>query len=191
MKTLLTLFLSAGMCLTALGQMNYANVSNQTITASLPTSLTGNGTVTYGPGMAQLVAAGWRTITNIAAPPAGWAVDSYVITNVGATTCALAIGSQHNIQIAADAAMTNSPAWTTNFVNNCKMFRTILRAFGTTETNAVVTSETMSTWLAAYAMTNTITPQLTSQFIFMGQQYPQILQFGSSTTATFPWRLIP
>lgn len=170
----------------------YVNTNNPNATTSaLPTSLATATGFSLNPSLAQLQAVGWRTVGTIESPVAGWAVDSYVVTNATATTCDLAIATQHNIQIAADAAITNSPAWTTNFVNSCKTFRSILRAFGTTETNAVVTADTMSTWLSAYAMTNIITPQLTAQFIFMGQMYPQILQFGSATTAAFPWRLIP
>ena len=193
MRLLFSLLATAGLCLTALGQMNYANVSNQTVTATLPSSIVGSGTITYGPSMAQLVAVGWRTITNIASPTAGYAVDSYVITNVTATTCTLAVGTQHNIQVAYDAMLTNNPLWTTNFIKNAQTFRANLRAAGASETNAVVTVDTINGYIATVLSTN-IGAVLTNLagYIFMANEAPQLLILGQcDTTAHFPWRLIP
>ena len=190
-KILIILALCLG--LSAQAQMNYARTNTQEIVSSLPSILTNaNGSITYNPTTNMLVSAGWCWITYIQPPTNGWVVISYLVTSTNQTlgTCSLWVKSQYNISQAADAMITNSPLWTSSFIANCKVFRTTLRSFGTTETNAVVNSDTMSTWLSAYALTNTITPQLMSQFLFMGQMYPQLMQF-STNTASFPWRFIP
>lgn len=189
MRTILALLL-VGLCLTTRAQMNFANTNTGAIVASLPNVIYKPDMVIWSPTTNMLIEAGWRIVNSVAAATIGSVVDSYTIKDLGGGKCDLLVKTQHNIQAANDASMTNSPAWTLNFVTNCQMFRATLRAFGTTETQAVVNADTMSTWLAAYAKTNTITPQLTAQFIFMGQMYPQLLQY-SRTTAEFPWRLIP
>lgn len=189
MKLILAILISF-LCLAARAQMNFANTNTGAITDRLPNVIYKPDSVIWSPTVAMLIEVGWRTVNSVQAPTNGWSVDSYTIQDLGNGLCNLLIKTQHNIQAANDAFMTNSPAWTLNFVTNCQMFRSTLRAFGTTETQAVVNADTMSTWLSVYAKTNTITPQLTAQFIFMGQMYPQLLQY-SPTTATFPWRLIP
>ena len=199
MRTFLAiLLLTAG--LTARAQLNYASTNTQQIITTLPTVLNNSdGSVTYRPTTNMLVAAGWLWITYIQPPSNGYAMTgNYLVTSTNQAygTCSLRITSQYNLAAAAATAQAASDlvlsnAWRgTAFLTNCQAFRTTLRAFGTTETNAVVNGDTMSTWLAGYAMTNTITPQLGAQLQFMAQMYPQLLLYGTNT-ATFPWRLIP
>lgn len=176
----------------ARAQLNYGNTNTQQVLASLPTVIyDADGSVTYRPTTNMLVNAGWRWVTYVQPPSNGYTMSgSYLVTSTNQMmgTCSLWITNQYSTYDRMVWNYTN--AWTPSFVANCKVFRTILRAFGTTETNAVVDGTTMSGWLAAYAQTNTITPQLVSQFLFMGQMYPQLLQY-SATTAVFPWFLIP
>jgi len=189
MKKLLS---TLGLCLiTTIISAQYAN-TNGVISGVLPSTINWSNSITFGPSWDMMASIGWRVITNTQTSSNGWVVTRYNVVDSGnGSNCYLTIASQYNVQVAADAAITNSPAWTSAFIANCQTFRTVLRAFGTTETNAVVNAETMSTWIGAYAKTNTITPQLTSQLMFMSGMFPQILEFGCSNTAAFPWRFIP
>jgi hypothetical protein len=193
MKTLLCILLAA-LGFTAQAQMNYANVSINTITATLPgTLINDDGSLTFGPSSNTLWTVGWRTVNFVQAPTNGWAVDTYTISNTTNGYASLLIGTQHNIRVAADAAMTNSYLWTSTFVTNAQKFRAILRASGTTETNAVVTVDTMNAYISTVMSTNALSVLTNlSSFIFMANEAPQLLILGNSdTTAHFPWRLIP
>ena len=194
MKKILLAVLLLVLCLPVQAQPNYANTNTQQTLSRLPTTLVNpDGSITHNPTTNLIVGAGWRWVTYVQPPSNGYAMSgNYWVTSTNQTygTCSLWITNQYNTSQSADAIITNSPLWTSAFVANCKTFRSTLRLFGTTETNAVVNSETMSTWLGVYAQTNTISPQLTAQLVFMGQMYPQLLNFAP-TTATFPWRLIP
>ena len=192
---ILRVLLFCALSLSALAQpyinTNWGSVSPGQWVSVLPNTLSGSNYITYNPTASQLQSAGWLAIGYTQSPSNGWGVlGNYAISPTSNGYCSLLITNQYNLQAAADAAMTNSSSWTGSFITNMQVFRSTLRLFGTTETNAVVNADTMSTWLAAYAKTNTITSQLTAQFIFMGQMYPQILRW-SDTTANFPWRLIP
>ena len=189
MKNLLSIF---GLCLAAVtASAQYAN-TNGAISGTLPSSINWGDSVTMGPSWDMMAQIGWRVITNTQTSNPGWVVTSYNVVDSGnGSNCYLTIATQYNMQAMQDAALTNSVWWTREFITNCQTFRAVLISFGTTETQAVVNASTMSTWVSAYAKTNTITPLLTGQLMFMSGMFPQILQFGATNTSLFPWRLIP
>lgn len=94
--------------------MNYANIFTEDVVDALPklpyplSTATG---MTFSPTQEQkdqyYLAKGWRKVTAIEAPKEGFRVAKYIIINVSATACELAVGSAINIaeeQQAQDAA---------------------------------------------------------------------------------------
>lgn len=91
-----------------------------------------------------------------------------------------------------DARYTNSPLWTAAFISGAQNYRSIIRAYQGvgSETNAVVTPQTISTFLGqnpAFVATPSNVVNMLSEALFA----PSLLQWGDATTAKFPWRLIP
>lgn len=194
MKTLFAIGLASVSCFSAQAQANYANTNTKAITVNLPINLTVGNQLITGPTWGMYQSQGWLQVGYVQPPSNGWGVlGNYTITPSSNGYCSLLITGQYNLQIAADAALTNQPTWTGTFITNCQTFRANLRAAGTTETQAVVTVDTMNRYISQLAATNT-TAVVTNlgNYIFMANQAAQILLNGQcDTTAHFPWRLIP
>lgn len=170
------------------------NTNTGTIQSAMPNPLLLSGSVVYNPGSNALWLTGWRTIGFTQQPSNGWGVlGNYTITASSNGYVSLLITNQYNLQIAQDSVLTNNPLWTSTFVTNAQKFRSNLRASGTTETQAVVTVDTINWYISQQITTNT-TAVITNlaNYIFMANEAAQLLILGQcDTTAHFPWRLIP
>lgn len=115
-----------------------------------------------------------------------------------------AYNAQSNVQFSAqqwfnnqqnpshDGRYTNSTLWTASFISGAQNYRSIIRAYSGVgaETNAVVTPQTISTFLGqnpGFVSTASNVVNMLSEALFA----PSLLQWGDATTALFPWRLIP
>ena len=96
MKTILALFLMATVALA--DGTNYGNIVTLETRNDLPTKIDN----TWNPTLKQLQAVGWRKITEIEQPAAGWVVSARVVQPIDATTCRLAIRVQRR-QVDIDA----------------------------------------------------------------------------------------
>lgn len=193
MKTFLISILSLVLCLSASAQ-TVANVNSGVIASSFPNPMTLTNGMAYNPSSNLLWLNGWRTVGYVQPPSNGWGVlGNYTITESSNGYVSLLITNQYNLQVAQDAILTNNPGWTSTFVTNAQKFRANLRASGTTETNAVVTVDTINWYISQVMSTNALLVLTNlSSYIFMANESGQLLILGQcDTTAHFPWRLIP
>ncbi len=194
MKTLPALLLCL-LCHSVRAQMNYANISNSTITATLPATLQTSDSITIGPSSNMLWLVGWRTVNFIQSPTNGWAVDSYTISNTTNGYCSLLISTQHNIQIAQDAVWTNAANWLT-ISNEAHSYSNLTWLYSpghnvTGLTNFVNTPQFVVSYYQNWVRTNVPAATVSNSVDFLNATWMLadiISAFGSSTN--FPWRLI-
>jgi len=171
-------------------QMRFANTNTGYIGSSLPNVIVkANGDITYQPTTNMLIAAGWRLITSIESPAAGWEVDSYSISNSAQVgRCTLKILTQHNIQASIDSSFTNSSLWDANLVTNAQAFRRIVRNYlgEGAETNVNITDKAITTW----AIKRTLTAGNVTDILLLGRAASDLKEV-SGNTRSFPWHLIP
>lgn len=180
------------LCLIARADVINTNTGQRLL--SMPNPLSILGATIYQPSSNDLWVAGWRTIGWTQSPSNGWGIlGSYTISPSSNGYVSLTITNQYNLQVAQDAVLTNNPGWTPTFVTNAQRFRANLRASGTTETNAVVTVDTINWYISQVMSTNALLVLTNlSSYIFMANEAGQLLILGQcDTTAHFPWRLIP
>lgn len=193
MKLPLTLLL-LGICLTAPAQTNFANINSGALVASLPTEIRmPDGSAFFGATKDMCQSAGWRTITNIAQPAAGWAVDSYTINDTP-PNCFLTISNQHNIQVYQDGIWTNSPNWLT-VSNNAHSYSNLTWCYSPAHytaslTNFVNTPQFIVAYYSSWVKTNaSATVSNSVDFLTASWALQSIIDFAGSST-NFPWRLI-
>ena len=90
MKTILAFFLMASVALA--DGTNYGNIVTLETRNDLPTKIDN----TWNPTLKQLQAVGWRKITQIEQPAAGWVVLTRVVQPIDSSKCRLAIATQRS-----------------------------------------------------------------------------------------------
>jgi len=84
--------------------MNFGNTNTGEIVDTLPTTLTLAGTTITGATLKHFLALGWRTVTQVDKPDAGYRVTSYGVAELTPTTCKLTVATSVNIADEAAAA---------------------------------------------------------------------------------------
>jgi hypothetical protein len=198
MKKLISIFILISLCSAAMAAQTYfANTNSKAIKTSLPTTLVNaDGSITYQPTTNMLRQVGWRLVTSVESPAAGWAVDSYNVVEGTLGRCSLTIATQHNISAAADAAVTNNPLWTVSLVANAQTYRAILDTYFSEKygpgvaTNFNVTPAMVTKFFSDYSKTNTLTQSNLFDLQLAGRIADDLRDFSGSTVG-FPWRLVP
>ena len=193
MKTLLIVSLCF-ICLASRGQQNFANVNTGIIAPSLPTEIRNASGAFFAPTPVMCQSAGWRTITNVASPAAGMAVDSYTIVDTP-PNCYLTVATSHSIRAAQDAVWTNSPNWLA-VSNNAHAYSNLTWCYSPAHytaslTNFVNTPQFIVAYYSSWVKTNaSATVSNSVDFLNASWLLQSIIDFAGSST-NFPWRLCP
>ena len=200
MKTLFAALFGLLVASAAAAQPLYVNTNGGfiippgAVTPNLPTMFTTASGILYNPSQSDYITAGWRLVNSAQSPTAGNAVDTYFvsITNSVLGKCNLLVATQHSIQQAIDASITNAPTWTVGLITAAQQFRSILVGYvgAGAETNINITDQVAVNFFVNRYKAGTLTTNDLMNLAIVQIILPN-LQTVSSNTTQFPWRFVP